>query len=90
MAAMPSQPADLLLIVDVQNHFCRRGALAVAEGDAVILVFNRHSERFDHVVLTPIGIRVATDPLRPRIPVRGRSASWSSGRGTITREGGAG
>jgi len=46
------QPDDLLLIIDVQNDFCPAGALAVAEGDAVIPVVNRLSERFDHVVLT--------------------------------------
>jgi nicotinamidase/pyrazinamidase len=46
------QPDDLLLVVDVQNDFCPAGALAFAEGDAVIPVVNRLSERFDHVVLT--------------------------------------
>ena len=43
---------DLLLIVDVQNDFCPGGALAVADGDAVVPVINRLAERFDHVVLT--------------------------------------
>ena len=43
---------DVLLIIDVQNDFCPGGALAVADGDAVVLVINRLSERFDHVVLT--------------------------------------
>jgi len=32
---------DALLIVDVQNDFCPGGALAVAEGDAVVPVLNR-------------------------------------------------
>lgn len=43
---------DLLLIVDVQNDFCPGGALAVADGDAVVPVVNRLAERFEHVVLT--------------------------------------
>ena len=45
-------PDDLLLIIDVQNDFCPGGALAVADGDAVVPVVNRLAERFDHVVLT--------------------------------------
>ena len=32
---------DLLLIIDVQNDFCPGGALAVADGDAVVPVINR-------------------------------------------------
>jgi nicotinamidase/pyrazinamidase len=43
---------DVLLIIDVQNDFCPGGALAVADGDAVVPVVNRLAERFDHVVLT--------------------------------------
>jgi nicotinamidase/pyrazinamidase len=43
---------DLLLIIDVQNDFCPGGALAVADGDAVVPVINRVALRFDHVVLT--------------------------------------
>jgi nicotinamidase/pyrazinamidase len=43
---------DLLLIIDVQNDFCPGGALAVADGDAVVPVVNRLAERFQHVVLT--------------------------------------
>jgi nicotinamidase/pyrazinamidase len=43
---------DLLLIIDVQNDFCPGGALAVADGDAVVTVINRLAERFDHLVLT--------------------------------------
>jgi nicotinamidase/pyrazinamidase len=42
----------LLLVIDVQNDFCPGGALAVADGDAVVPVINRLAERFDHVVLT--------------------------------------
>src|SRR6266705_6998382 len=43
---------DLLLVIDVQNDFCAGGALAVTDGDAVVPVINRLSERFGHVVLT--------------------------------------
>jgi nicotinamidase/pyrazinamidase len=43
---------DLLLIIDVQNDFCPGGALAVADGDAVVPVINRLAKRFNHVVLT--------------------------------------
>jgi nicotinamidase/pyrazinamidase len=43
---------DVLLIIDVQNDFCPGGALAVADGDAVVPVVNRLAGKFDHVVLT--------------------------------------
>jgi len=43
---------DVLLVIDVQNDFCPGGALAVADGDAVVPVINRLGERFNHVVLT--------------------------------------
>ncbi|MGX1109426.1 MULTISPECIES: bifunctional nicotinamidase/pyrazinamidase [Bradyrhizobium] len=49
---MKITPDDLLLVIDVQNDFCPGGALAVAEGDAVVPVVNRLAGRFDHVVLT--------------------------------------
>jgi nicotinamidase/pyrazinamidase len=49
---MKIRPDDLFLIIDVQNDFCPGGALAVAEGDAVIPVVNRLAARFDHIVLT--------------------------------------
>ena len=48
----PPDDEDLLLVIDVQNDFCPGGALAVADGDAVVPVINRLAERFDHVVLT--------------------------------------
>ncbi len=41
-----------LLIIDVQNDFCPGGALAVADGDAVVPAVNALIARFDHVVLT--------------------------------------
>ena len=46
------QVRDVLLVVDVQNDFCPGGALAVAEGDAVVPVANALMARFDHAVLT--------------------------------------
>jgi nicotinamidase/pyrazinamidase len=41
-----------LIIIDVQNDFCPGGALAVADGDAVVPVINALSPSFEHVVLT--------------------------------------
>ena len=49
---IPVSNDDLLLIIDVQNDFCPGGALAVADGDAVVPVINRLSERFGHVAVT--------------------------------------
>jgi nicotinamidase/pyrazinamidase len=43
---------DVLVVVDVQNDFCPGGALAVADGDAVVPVANALIRRFEHVVLT--------------------------------------
>src|SRR3974390_332954 len=43
---------DVLIAVDVQNDFCPGGALAVAEGDAVIAPIHRVAPRFQHIVLT--------------------------------------
>jgi nicotinamidase/pyrazinamidase len=43
---------DLLLVVDVQNDFLPRGALAVPEGDAVVPLANALAQRFAHVALT--------------------------------------
>ena len=44
--------ADLLIVIDVQNDFCRGGAWAVGGGDEVVPVVNRIPRRFAHVVLT--------------------------------------
>jgi nicotinamidase/pyrazinamidase len=41
-----------LIIIDVQNDFCPGGALAVADGDAVVPVINRLIPRFGMRVLT--------------------------------------
>lgn len=43
---------DVLIVIDVQNDFCRGGALAVGDGDAVIEVIHRIAPLFEHVVLT--------------------------------------
>ena len=37
---------DALLLVDVQNDFCRGGSLEVPDGDAVVPVLNRYIEAF--------------------------------------------
>jgi nicotinamidase/pyrazinamidase len=42
---------DVLLVVDVQNDFCPGGALAVAEGDAVIAPIHRVASLFQHIIL---------------------------------------
>jgi len=43
---------DVLIVTDVQNDFCPGGALAVADGDAVVPVVNALARRFEHVALT--------------------------------------
>ena len=43
---------DALIVIDVQNDFCPGGALAVAEGDAIIPRINALAPRFPLVVLT--------------------------------------
>lgn len=50
--AMEISGQDALVVVDVQNDFCPGGALAVAEGDAVIPVIHRIAARFEHILLT--------------------------------------
>jgi nicotinamidase/pyrazinamidase len=46
------QPTDALLVVDVQNDFMPGGALAIADGDAIVPLINILGKRFDHVILT--------------------------------------
>ena len=46
----PSRHA--LIVIDVQNDFCPGGALAVAEGDAIIAQINALMGQFQTVVLT--------------------------------------
>jgi nicotinamidase/pyrazinamidase len=43
---------NALLIIDVQNDFCPGGALEVPEGDKVVPVINRLTEKFDNIVQT--------------------------------------
>jgi nicotinamidase/pyrazinamidase len=43
---------DVLIVIDVQNDFCAGGALAVADGDAVIEPIHRIAAKFEHIVLT--------------------------------------
>ena len=50
---MPTEPAQsALIVIDVQNDFCPGGALAVADGDAVVPLVNSVARRF--------GVRVFT------------------------------
>jgi len=49
---MQLQSADALLVIDVQNDFMPGGALAVADGDAVVPIINALATKFDHVILT--------------------------------------
>jgi nicotinamidase/pyrazinamidase len=46
------KPKIALLVVDIQYDFLPGGALAVAQGDAVIPVVNRVARRFENVILT--------------------------------------
>lgn len=41
-----------LLVIDVQNDFCPGGALAVADGDAIVPKINAMMDDFDTVILT--------------------------------------
>ena len=44
--------SEALLVIDVQNDFCPKGALAVAGGDTIIQPINAAMDKFDIVVLT--------------------------------------
>jgi nicotinamidase/pyrazinamidase len=48
----PSRDDTVLIVVDVQNDFCPRGALPVSDGDLIVPIVNRLIGRFAHVVLT--------------------------------------
>ena len=50
----PASPTEnrVLLVVDIQNDFCPKGALAVTGGDEVVSIINKLSRRFAHVILT--------------------------------------
>ena len=41
-----------LIVIDVQNDFCPGGALAVAQGDAIVSGINALMDDVDAVVLT--------------------------------------
>ena len=43
---------DVLLVIDVQNDFLPGGALAVADGDAIIPLVDRLARKFESVVVT--------------------------------------
>src|ERR1700739_1397980 len=45
-------PNDVLLVIDVQNDFCPGGALARADGDAVVEPIHRAARHFQHIILT--------------------------------------
>ncbi len=49
---MHPSPDDVLLVVDVQCDFLPGGALAVPDGDAVVVPINRLGSLFGHVLLT--------------------------------------
>lgn len=49
---MTLRPNDALLVIDVQVDFLPGGALAVADGDAIIPGINALAQRFDHVIAT--------------------------------------
>lgn len=42
----------VLIIVDMQNDFCPGGALAVKEGDQIVVLINKLQSKFDLVVAT--------------------------------------
>ena len=44
--------SEALLVIDVQNDFCPKGALAVAGGDMIIQPINAAMDKFDIVVFT--------------------------------------
>ncbi len=52
MSAKKTGAETALLAIDIQNDFCSRGALAVADGDAVVPLVNSMMDRFSVKVLT--------------------------------------
>jgi nicotinamidase/pyrazinamidase len=81
----PDPEQDLLLVIDVQNDFCPGGALAVADGDAVVPVIAAAMPRFAHVVLTqdwhPAGHRSFASAHPGRAPYE--SAAFPYGEQTL-------
>jgi len=49
---LQTSDSDCLLIIDVQNDFCKGGALEVPGGDEVVAVINQLSKQFSNVVAT--------------------------------------
>jgi nicotinamidase/pyrazinamidase len=43
---------QVLLVIDVQNDFCRSGALEVPRANEVIPIINHLARQFEHVILT--------------------------------------
>ncbi len=52
MTGFTVSSGDALLVIDVQNDFCRSGALEVPDGDAVVAPVNELMRQFPVVVLT--------------------------------------
>jgi len=44
--------ADLFLVIDVQNDFCPKGALAIEGGADVVPMINLLAQHFEHIALT--------------------------------------
>jgi nicotinamidase/pyrazinamidase len=49
---MQITPQDALVVIDVQNDFCRGGQLAVANGDSVLAPIHKIAPHFQHIILT--------------------------------------
>jgi nicotinamidase/pyrazinamidase len=52
VARLPDDPRAALLVIDMQYDFMPGGALAVAEGDALVPLVNRLGAQFRNVVIT--------------------------------------
>ena len=63
--------ADALLVVDVQNDFCRGGALPVTEGDQVVAVLNRWIEQAERTGATIVMTRDWHPPNRCSVTDQG-------------------
>jgi len=50
--ALELRATDALLVIDMQIDFMPGGALAVADGDAIVPGINALASQFDHVILT--------------------------------------
>ncbi|RZI69709.1 MAG: isochorismatase family protein, partial [Pseudomonas sp.] len=51
LSRLPSDPRAALLVIDMQYDFMPGGALAVAEGDALVPLINRLGAQFRNVVM---------------------------------------